>query len=44
MVCTFRSSSDMHDATHTMMNSDIATSAWLIEVFQEILRQISGSH
>ena len=27
MVYTFRSSSDMHDAAHTMMISDIATSA-----------------
>ena len=31
MVCTFRSSLDMHDAAHTMMISDIATSAWLID-------------
>ena len=30
MVCTFHSSLDMHDAAHTMMISDIATSAWLI--------------
>ena len=56
MVCIFHNSLDMHDAIHTMMISDIATSAWLIdfvtrlysleawEVFQEILWQISGSH
>ena len=31
VVCTFRSSLDMHDAAHTMMISDIATSAWLID-------------
>ena len=31
MVCTFRSSLDMHDAGHTMRISDIATSAWLID-------------
>ena len=31
MVCTFHSSLDMHDAVHTMMISDIATSAWLID-------------
>ena len=31
MVCTFHSSLDMHDAAHTMMISDIATSAWLID-------------
>ena len=30
MVCTFHSSLDMHDAAPTMMISDIATSAWLI--------------
>ena len=30
MVCTFHSSLDMHDAARTMMISDIATSAWLI--------------
>ena len=30
MVCTFHSSLDMHDAAHTVMISDIATSAWLI--------------
>ena len=30
-VCTFHSSLDMHDAAHTMMISDIATSAWLID-------------
>ena len=29
--CTFHSSLDMHDAAHTMMISDIATSAWLID-------------
>ena len=34
MVCTFHSSSDMHDAAHTMMISDIATSAWLIDLSQ----------
>ena len=28
MVCTFHSSLDMHDAAHTTMISDIATSAW----------------
>ena len=28
---TFRSSLDMHNAAHTMMISDIATSAWLID-------------
>ena len=31
MVCIFHSSLDMHDAAHTMMISDIATSAWLID-------------
>ena len=31
MMCTFHSSLDMHDAAHTMMISDIATSAWLID-------------
>ena len=31
MVCTFHSSLDMHDAAHTMMISDIATRAWLID-------------
>ena len=31
MVYTFHSSLDMHDAAHTMMISDIATSAWLID-------------
>ena len=31
MVCTFHSSLDMRDAAHTMMISDIATSAWLID-------------
>ena len=31
MVCTFHSSLDMHDAAHTMMISDIVTSAWLID-------------
>ena len=31
MVCTFHSSLDMHDAAHTMMISDITTSAWLID-------------
>ena len=31
MVCIFHSSLDMHDAVHTMMISDIATSAWLID-------------
>ena len=31
MVCTFHSSLDMHDAAHTIMISDIATSAWLID-------------
>ena len=30
-VCTFHSSLDMHDAAHTMMISDIATNAWLID-------------
>ena len=30
MVCIFHSSLDMHDAVHTMMISDIATSTWLI--------------
>ena len=30
-VCTFHSSLDMHYAAHTMMISDIATSAWLID-------------
>ena len=28
VVCTFHSSLDMHDAAHTMMISDITTSAW----------------
>ena len=31
MVCTFHSSLDMHDAAHTMMISDITTSALLID-------------
>ena len=31
MVCTFHNSLDMHNAAHTMMISDIATSAWLID-------------
>ena len=31
MVYTFRSSKDTHDAAHTMMISDIATSAWLTD-------------
>ena len=31
MVCTFHKSLDMHDAAHTMMISDITTSAWLID-------------
>ena len=31
MVCTFHRSLDMHDSAHTMMISDIATSAWLID-------------
>ena len=31
MVCIFHSSLDMHDAVHTMMISDIATSTWLID-------------
>ena len=31
MVCTFHSSLDIHDAAHTIMISDIATSAWLID-------------
>ena len=31
MVCIFHSSLDMHDAVHTMMISDITTSAWLID-------------
>ena len=31
MVCIFHSSLDMHDAAHTMMISDIATNAWLID-------------
>ena len=48
MVCIFHSSFDMHNAFHTRMISDIATSAWLVdfcqEVFQEIIMQISGSH
>ena len=30
-VFFFHSSLDMHDAAHTMMISDIATSAWLID-------------
>ena len=30
MVCTFHSSLDMHNAAHTVMISDITTSAWLI--------------
>ena len=36
MVCTFHSSLDMHDAAHTMMISDIATSAWLIDFCQRL--------
>ena len=32
MVCTFHNSLDMHDAAHAMMISDIATSAWLIDI------------
>ena len=31
MVRTFHSSLDMHDAAHTMMISDIAISAWLMD-------------
>ena len=31
MVCIFHSSLDMHNAVHTMMISDITTSAWLID-------------
>ena len=31
MVCIFHSSLDMHDAVHTIMISDIATNAWLID-------------
>ena len=31
LVCIFHSSLDMHDAVHTMMISDIATSAWLTD-------------
>ena len=31
MVHIFHSSLDMHDAAHTVMISDIATSAWLID-------------
>ena len=31
MVCIFHSSLDMHNAVHTIMISDIATSAWLID-------------
>ena len=31
MVCIFHSSLDIHNAVHTMMISDIATSAWLID-------------
>ena len=31
IVCIFHSSLDMHDAVYTMMISDIATSAWLID-------------
>ena len=35
MVCIFHSLLDMHDAVHTMMISDIATSAWLINFCQK---------
>ena len=31
MACIFHSSLDMHGAVHTMIISDIATSAWLID-------------
>ena len=31
IVCIFHSSLDMHDAVHTMMISDVTTSAWLID-------------
>ena len=37
MVCTFHSSLDMHDAAHTMMISDIATSAWLIDFYHKAI-------
>ena len=37
MVWTFHSSLDMHDAAHTMMISDIATSAWLIEFCHKVI-------
>ena len=38
MVCTFHSSLDMHDAAHTMMISDIATSAWLIDFCHKAIK------
>ena len=38
MVCTFRSSQDMHDAAHTMMISDIATNAWLIDFCHKAIK------
>ena len=34
----FHSSLDMHDAAHTMMISDIATSAWLIDVCHKAIQ------
>ena len=37
MECTFHSSLDMHNAAHTMMVSDIATSAWLIVFFHKTI-------
>ena len=37
-VYTFHSSLDMHDAAHTMMISDIATSAWLIDVCHKAIQ------
>ena len=38
MVCTFHSSLDMHDAAHTMMISDIDTSAWLINFCHKAIK------
>ena len=37
MVCIFHSSLDMHDAAHTMMISDIATGAWLIDFYHKAI-------
>ena len=36
MMCTFHSSLDMHSAAHAKVNSDIATSAWLIDFCHKV--------